>query len=104
DLRKIQSRQLYARGDHRLVRRKLRPLASVQRKSLVAVAEYVAAAEVKPLAEAMVDLDQEIVAVDEVRNAIDIIGLGSGIVLHREETEELSAQGVLRPAGSRRTP
>ena len=77
DLRKVHSRQLHAGGNHRLVGGELRALAGIQGEGLVAVAEHVAAAQVEPVIEVVIDLHQEIVAVDDVGKAVGIVGLGS---------------------------
>ena len=99
DLRKVQARQLHARGNNGLVGGKLRALARIQREGLVAVAEHVPAAQVEPIAETVIDLHQEIVAVDDVGKAVRIVRLGSRNVLLREEAEDRRAQRILRPAG-----
>src|SRR5436190_13094548 len=80
-LREIQCRELNASGNAGLVSRQLRSLAGIQREGLVAITKHVTAAQVEPVAETVIDLYQEIVAVYEVWKAIRIVGPGSGNVL-----------------------
>src|SRR5207237_255517 len=100
-LRNIQSRQLRAGGNHGLVARELRALARVQREGLIAVSEQVTACQVESVAETVIDLHHEIVAVDDIGNAVSVIGPGAWNVLLRVEAKNLCAQRVFRSAGGR---
>src|SRR4051794_40394917 len=49
----------------------------------------------------MIHLDDEVIAVDDIWKTKSVVGPGSGNVLLREQPEDLRAQAILRPAGSR---
>src|SRR5260221_10324359 len=88
-----------ARRHDGLVVRELRALSRSQREGLVAVSVHITSVQVEPVAETVIDLDEEIIAVDVIGKAKSIIGLGARQILLRVETEELRSQRILRPAG-----
>src|SRR5262249_32896634 len=90
-LRETQSRQLDARWDDGLVRGQFRTLTRIERKGLVAVSIQIAAAEVDPIAETMINLNHEIVAVNDVRKAKRIVRPGAGNVLLRVQPKDPGA-------------
>ena len=81
-LRKIQAGELHARGDNGLVGVERRAVAGRKREVLITLAEDVTAVEAVALAEAVVNLHQEIVASILVRREGDQIvrpgGVGRG--------------------------
>ena len=95
----VQPGQLHARGDDGLECGQLRSLPAVQREGLVAGAVDVAAAEIEAVVEAVIDLYEEVVAVEKIRDGVDVVGADARIVLVREEAEQARAEWILGTAG-----
>ena len=74
----VQPGQLHARGDDGLECGQLRSLPTVQREGLVAGAIDVSAAEIEAIAQTVIDLYEEVVAVEKIRDGVDVVGAADG--------------------------
>jgi hypothetical protein len=84
-------------GTNGLVGRQVRTLTRIEWEGLVAIAEQIPPAKGEPVVESVIDLHQEIIAVDDVGNAERVISLGTGNVLLRLKAGDPRAKWVLRP-------
>src|SRR3954453_23300137 len=100
NLQEVEAAKLYSCRNDSLVSRQLRALPRVQRKRLVSIAEDISSAETEAVAEMMINLYQEVVAVDVVWKAVRQVGFRTGNVFLRIQTQECGAQRVLGPARS----